>query len=95
MDHYREVTSGEHVPMSGGPGYHSPAFRSESSEVDVQIIDQWLPPAENINAIYAFDKIKASKSGNFNVNKPLNAYMSKKIDIAIQNYEQQKIFFKK
>ena len=89
MDHYREVTSGEHVPMSGPPGYHSPAFRSESSEVNVQKVDKWLPKPENINAIYSFDKISRIKSGNFNVNKPLNAYMSKKIDIAIQNYEQQ------
>ena len=53
--------------------------------------DQWLPPPQNINQIFSYEKIQRLSTGNFNLNRPISQHVSNKIETTIQEYQNKTI----
>jgi hypothetical protein len=56
--------------------------------------ETYLPPPENINTLYSYEKITRLNSGNFIMNRPLSSYMHAKIENTIQDYQNSQFILK-
>lgn len=84
----RDHRSGHYqVATQQPPPLQSPTFRSKATEAARN--DRWLPPPENINQVFSYDKISRLHSGNFNLNRPLSSYMTCKIESTIQDFQNK------
>lgn len=90
----RDHRSGHYqVHTQQPPQLQSPTFRSKATEPTKP--DRWLPPPENINQMFSYEKITRMQTGNFNLNRPLSSYMTNKIENTIQDFQNKTFSLRK